>query len=213
MMRGGQMICAARLALAAGCALALSGCGGGFGLLDYSVTPARTAATAQPLPQGTPAGPAQTPESQGVADCPHVEVLEGTSAVRVGGEANSSVRYQYSLGDVSRECSVVAGQLAIRVGVAGRVLLGPAGAPGSFQVPLRIVIRRESDRKPAASQFFRVATNVPAGDTQANFTQISGQFLVPYTGPAADEDYAVMVGFDSSGGKAAPAARKHRRRR
>ena len=201
--------------MAASCALALSGCGGGIGigLLDYSVTPAKTAATAQPLPQGTPAGPARTPESLGVADCPHVEVLEGTSAVRVGGEASSSVRYQYSLGDVSRECSVVAGQLAIRVGVAGRVLLGPAGAPGAFQVPLRIVIRRESDQKPAASQFYRVAATVPAGDTQVNFTQISGQFLVPYTGPAADEDYAVLVGFDASGGKAAPEGRRQRRRR
>ena len=203
---------AARLALAAASALALAGCGGGLGigLLDYGAAPARTAAAAQPT-QG-PALPPRTPESAGVQDCPQVEVLEGTSAVRVGGEANSSVRYQYSLGDISRECSVVNGQLAIRVGVVGRVLLGPAGSPGAFQVPLRIAVRREGEQKPSASQFFRVAANVPAGDTQTSFTQISDQLLVPYTGPDANEDYKVVVGFDS-GGKVAPAARRRQRRR
>ena len=192
-------------------ALALSGCGGGIGVLDYGSSAVKTVGAALPFQAQPRPVPVAAPGSEEIADCPHVEVLEGTSAVRVGGEANSSVRYQYSLGNVARECSLVNGQIAIKVGVEGRVLLGPAGAPGSFQVPLRIVVRRESDQKPAASLTYRIAANIPAGDTQATFTQVSEALLVPYTRPEADSDYTVLVGFDTGGRAAERPARRRRR--
>lgn len=186
-----------RLGVAGAAALALSGCGGGIGILDYGSS--AVAKVGSSLPFQAKPQPARTlsPAEAGVSDCPQVEVLEGTSAVRVGGEANASVRYQYSLGNVARECSVVGGQLAIKVGVDGRVLLGPAGAPGVFNAALRIAVRRDSDQKPLSSSVYRIAANIPAGETQATFTQVSDQILVPYTGPAAAEDYTVLVGFDN----------------
>ena len=146
-------------------------------------------------------------------DCPHVEVLEGTSALRVGGEGNAGVRYQYSMGELARECTVSGSQLSIKVGVQGRVLIGPAGAPGTFSVPVRIVIRSEKDQKIVASKFYRVSATIPAGDTQTDFTLVAEPLTVPLLRPEADEDYTVLVGFDQSGGKATTPVRKRKRKR
>jgi hypothetical protein len=144
-------------------------------------------------------------------DCPEVEVLGGAAAMRVGGQDNASVRYQYSMGDVARECQVENGQINIKVGVEGRVLLGPAGGPGSFQVPLRIAIRREADQKPALSKVYRIAAAISAGESQTTFNMVSDTFQVPYLRPRADDDYTIVVGFDDRA--EAPAAHRQKRRR
>ena len=198
----------AGLALAGALALSLAGCGTsldptssvGGSLLAFN-TP-----NAPPIPAAAAAAPDNV-------DCPHIEVLEGASALRIGGEGNGGVRYQYSLGDLARECTVVGKQISIKVGVQGHVLLGPAGAPGTFSVPVRIVVRSEKDQKPAASKFYRSPATIPAGETQTDFTVISEPLLVPLTRWEANEDYTILVGFDQAGGGAVhPAARRKNRR-
>src|SRR5476649_1536203 len=37
-------------------------------------------------------------------DCPGVEVQDGTAALRVGGQSNESVRYQFDITETAREC-------------------------------------------------------------------------------------------------------------
>jgi hypothetical protein len=144
-------------------------------------------------------------------DCPEVEVLGGGAAMRVGGQDNAGVHYQYSMGEVARECLVDNGQINIKVGVEGRVLLGPAGGPGSFQVPVRIAIRREADQKAAISKVYRIAAAIPAGDTQTTFNMVSDTFQVPYLRPRADDDYTIVVGFDEKADVAEPKRKKQRR--
>ena len=193
--------------------LALASCASNPGSLEPSDKPvgstlASLLAFNSPTPPPLPADQKKPAE----IDCPRVEVIEGTSAIRNGGQANEQVRYQYSISGVARECSVAGNQIAIKVGVEGRVLIGPAGQPGSFSVPVRIVVRRESDKKAAASKFYRVAANVPAGDTQASFSVVSEVLLVPFTRPEADEDYTVLVGLDASGSALEKPVRKRRGR-
>jgi hypothetical protein len=162
---------------------------------------------------GTTAPPPPPDRSKEVVklDCPEVEVLGGAAAMRVGGQENASVRYQYSMGDVARECQVENGQINIKVGVEGRVLLGPAGGPGSFQVPVRIAIRREADQKPAMSKVYRIDAAIAPGESQTTFNMVSDTFQVPYLRPRADDDYTIVVGFDDKA--EAPAARRQKRRR
>ena len=50
------------------------------------------------------------------------------------------LRYQLSFGQTARECSVQGETLNIKVGVQGRVILGPLGAPGPVDVPLRYAV-------------------------------------------------------------------------
>jgi hypothetical protein len=147
--------------------------------------------------------------------CPQIEVQDGTSSVRVfngADQSSANLRYQFSLDNVARDCQLANGQLAIKVGVAGRVLAGPAGAPSSFTVPVRVVIRRESDQQPAVSQLYRVAATIPSGQSATDFTVVSDPLSVPYVHEDADDDYTVLVGFDqgSAATEKAPAKRRKR---
>src|SRR3954467_10880858 len=82
---------------------------------------------------GTTVPPSQAPELE-AAYCPPVGVAEGGAALQaLGGQGGNaaSIRTQMSLGRLARECARRRdGSLSVRGGSGGRVLLGPAGAPG-----------------------------------------------------------------------------------
>ena len=142
-------------------------------------------------------------------DCPQIEVQDGTAAVRVGGQTNDSVRYQFDIVNTARECHVQGNQFSVKVGVAGHLLIGPAGTPGAYSAPLRIVVRRDSDQKPEISKLYKIDANT-AG-TQAPFQFVSEPLMLPYEHKWADQDYTILVGFDTGHGDEAPKAhhKKH----
>ena len=68
-------------------------------------------------------------------NCPPVDIAEGGESVRVGGADNESVRYQFNIGDTARECDPAGpGQAALKIGVTGDVVIGPAGSAGTYSV-------------------------------------------------------------------------------
>jgi hypothetical protein len=142
--------------------------------------------------------------------CPEISILDGTSADRIytpGDEqSNATVRYQFSIDDVARDCQVSGGQVAMKVGVAGRVLLGPAGSPGAYPAPIRVAIVNVSDGSLVVSKLYQVPSSVADGQTEAPFTLVTDPLSVPLTGNFK-EDYRIKVGFDSAGnGKKQPQA-------
>ncbi|MDB5571522.1 MAG: hypothetical protein JWN93_2705 [Hyphomicrobiales bacterium] len=143
--------------------------------------------------------------------CPYVDVKEGGAAHRVyaGGQSSANVRYQFSLGDIARECRVVGNQLVLKVGVEGKVLLGPAGSPSSFTVPVTVSVRRDGEEKMLASRTYNVPASVPQGASNSTFSVISEDIAVPFVSEAANEDYEVFVGLN--GAQAEP--RRDRRKR
>ena len=162
------------------------------------------------FPDSTP-----LPTTEAAVDCPTVEVQDGTASVRVykvGSQSNTDVRYGFSLGDVARECSKIGDKLQLKVGVEGRVLIGPAGSPGTFSVPVRIAVRNDATQQVISSQLSRVTATVEPGNTQAAFTYVTEPFAVPFI-PHPDEDYAILVGFDSAAKDASDAAAPKRRKR
>ena len=196
-------------------ALLLSGCGGASAIdPDEGVGSRITRAIAfNGIPPPQP--PAVSDPAALRLVCPDVEVLDGTASLRfyAGGQGGENVRYQYSLGEIARECGVSGNQVALKVGVEGRVLLGPSGSPGSFSVPVRISVRREKDGQIAASKSYRVSANVPAGGTQGAFQVISEPLLVPLTREDTSADYTIIVGFENApGGKLEGAPARPRRR-
>lgn len=206
------------VAAALSCCGGLAGCGGTTGF----EAPRETTSTLSSL--GTKLGnlvafntlfpdSAPLPSTEATVSCPIIEVQDGTASARFyrgGGQANGDVRYAFSLGDVARECSIVGGQLQLKVGVEGRVLVGPAGTPGAFSVPLRIAVRNDNTQQAVSSQLARVGATVAPNETQAGFTYVTEPFTVP-TVPHPDEDYTILVGFDASGKSAdAPPAGKRK---
>jgi hypothetical protein len=145
-------------------------------------------------------------------DCPEVEVQDGTAGLRVGGDTNDSVRYQFDIGNTARECHIVGKQFSIKVGVAGHLLIGPAGKPGAYSAQLRIAVRRESDKTAVFSQLYKVSADTGASD-QAPYQVVSEPIMLPLTHQQESDDYTVLVGFDNGvaakGGKPGKAGKAH----
>ena len=135
-------------------------------------------------------------------ECPPISVAANGAALRVGGE---TVRVQYSMGDIARECQNIQrdGSFALKIGVEGRVLLGAAGSPGRYDVPVHFTVK--SGERVVASRAQRQAVVVPATG-QASFQMIEQGIQVP----AGLRDIEIEVGFGAgpAGGGGRRAARR-----
>jgi hypothetical protein len=142
-------------------------------------------------------------------DCPNIDVFEGGATSRVGGPANSDVRYQFDIADIARECDPQGNQFALKIGVAGRLLIGPAGSPGNYSTSLRVQVKRDIDNKVLYDKSVRVAADT-AGADRTSFRMVLDPIVLPLTRARLDLDYSVYVGL--GGGGAAPAKAGHHRR-
>jgi hypothetical protein len=186
--------------LAAPVVLGLAGCGGHLGTFD---TPQTQGGGSQVLAMLLGFKSNDAPAAPGTQVrhifCPEVVVLEGTAASQTYAgtpPSSANLRYQYALDDTARECTLEGDQLAIKIGIAGKVLLGPAGSPGSFSVPVRMAVLREHDNQPIVSKLYSAAVTVAAGETRADFTVVSEPLRVPFIQDHAEDDYTIRVGID-----------------
>jgi hypothetical protein len=142
-------------------------------------------------------------------DCPGVEVRNGAATLSIaaaGVEAGPmTTRYQVTIGDTARECAPLGGVMTMKIGVQGRVLLGPAGAPGQVDIPLRIAVVQEGvNPKTIVSKFYRLPVQVPPGQTSVPYTQVEQDLTFPMPPPAVLDAYVVYVGFDPNSAPARP---------
>ncbi len=147
--------------------------------------------------------------------CPEITVLDGTGAQRVMANAaagNAGLRHQFSITEVARECQLSGARMVVKVGVEGRVLLGPAGTPGTFGVPVRVAIVDRMSEKPFLSRLFKVAATIPAGQSTTDYSLVADSLVVPFAAGRTAQDYSIKIGIDSAGGGdvAAKPARHHK---
>jgi hypothetical protein len=189
-----------RAAALIGAALLLLGCSFGTGSNDPAATSSGNRLTN--LFSSSPANPAGNPDFNPF-DCPPIEIRTGAGTLTVGNTPQTSatdVRYQLSFGQLARQCSAVGSNLTIKVGVQGRVILGPAGAPGTIDVPLRYAIVSEgAEPRTVLTKFKRLAVNVPPDQSNIPFSDIDDGLSVPIPPPSELATYVVYVGFDSMG--------------
>jgi hypothetical protein len=151
--------------------------------------------------------------SAGTADlsCPSVEYRQGAATWSVKGPSSDalSLRHQASFMQTARECIVTGDSMTIKVGVQGRVVLGPAGSPGTISVPLRYALVREGlHPKTLWTRLFMVPVSVPSGELNVPWFHVEEEMTVPRPSPQDLEGYVVYVGFDPDGGGSRPAAAK-----
>lgn len=199
------------------CVLALGGCttlagsdgsgpfGGLFGggaspasAVDAPAPAASGEASARVLQAQVPSAqaPQPAPDVLQEAPCPRVEVIPGRAASRsyAGGRtgSNQALRHQISIAEVARECFAEPdGTNRIRVGVQGRVLIGPQGSAGRFEAPLRIVVRTPS--RTFENRVHRVSATVAPGQTQADFVHIEEDLRIPLS---VGRNFLIEVGID-----------------
>jgi hypothetical protein len=143
-------------------------------------------------------------------ECPVVEVEDGAATSRFGGPENSAVRYQFDVVDTARECEPQGNQFSLKVGVSGRLLIGPAGSPGPYSTVVKVLVRREVDEKTVFEKTYRVEANT-AGGVQAPFHVVTEPILLPLTRADLNSDYSIFVGFDNGHNVAMERPRQHRK--
>jgi len=163
---------------------------------------------------GSPAGdtqaananatPAQIAQGQANAlpaiatECPEIKVTPGAEALFNYGGARSgtsaTLHYQVELEKQTRNCVVSNGLITVKMGVVGRVLLGPAGTETSFNVPLRFTVDRNNTAVFSEKYIIPVSITPPA--QSAEFVKVVENVAIPYLG---GEDITIWVGFEGAG--------------
>ncbi len=147
---------------------------------------------------GTTVPPSRGPEPE-AAYCPTVDVPEGGAAMQtLGGRgegAAGSIRSQATLGQLARECAPQPdGTVRVKVGAEVRVLLGPGGVPGRFDVPITFQIRH--DDKTVTTRQQRMTVTVAPGEAQGFASTVEDGLVVP---AGMVQDYEIMAGIGKGG--------------
>ncbi|HVD74085.1 MAG TPA: hypothetical protein VNC81_10950 [Xanthobacteraceae bacterium] len=123
-------------------------------------------------------------------------------AAKTGQATAADLRYQLSFGQTARECLVQGGVMTIKVGVQGRVILGPMGSPGQVDVPLRYAVVREGAQpKTIATKFKRLPVTVGPDQTHVQFVDVEEGLTFPVPSRSEIDAYVIYVGFDEIGDK------------
>jgi hypothetical protein len=133
-------------------------------------------------------------------NCPPVTIRAGASTYLVGtpgkDAVGNDVRFQASITRTSRSCDLEDGQITAKIGIQGRVISGPAGAPETIEVPMRIaVVQGGVNEKTIATKAYRTTvTMTETGSTP--FTIIADDVVYPAPPPAIGDAYIFYIGFD-----------------
>ncbi|MEL6967780.1 MAG: hypothetical protein AAGM04_10405 [Pseudomonadota bacterium] len=128
--------------------------------------------------------------------CPAVRIRSGTESYRVlpdGAPKDdaSKVRYQATITKVARECAYVGNNLEIKVGARGRLITGPVGRPGQFQMPIRVAVTKGQDT--VYSKLHRPTASIADGNSNGSFSFVDDKVIIP--APTAT-NVRVYIGFD-----------------
>ena len=133
-------------------------------------------------------------------NCPPVNIRAGASTFAVaapGKEAvGNDVRFQATITKTARECIKAGSDITAHIGIQGRVIVGPAGAPASVEVPLRVaVVQGGVSEKVIATKAYR--TNVEVGEQDnVPFSLVVDDLVYPEPQGADGDKYIFYIGFD-----------------
>ncbi len=202
--RGDMMRNGTSMAALLGLALALGGCGGNlFGSSSLDLFGSSSKATSG---GDNVAGVGSDANATNI-ECPSVDVRTGAATLLIGSKPGGGepspleVRYQGSIIRTARECRVNAGVMTMKVGIEGRLITGPAGGPGTVEVPLRVAVVHEgTSPKAIVSKLARIPVTIAGAVDRTTFTHIDSDISFPLPQPLGNIDsYVVYVGFDPAG--------------
>jgi hypothetical protein len=97
---------------------------------------------------------------------------------------------------MARECQLYSDRVVVKYGFAGRVLLGPKGAPGTVTLPVSIRVAG-AQQNTLATDKMSVTTTVPP-DSPAGYFSMVREIAFPIVVGTRPEDYKVFVAFDQA---------------
>src|SRR5262245_53358643 len=186
----------------------LSGCSSPSGGIGSDTSPSFGSRFSSFFSSATPgvSQPASPTPSAPDIECPGVDIRTGASTMNIASKQSDAtagdLRYQLSFGQTARECTVQGGSMSIKVGVQGRVILGPLGGPGQVDVPLRYAVVREGPQpRTIVTKFKRIPVVVAPDQSHVQFVDIEEALTFPMPSGSEIDAYVVYVGFDEIGDK------------
>ncbi|MCF2525176.1 hypothetical protein [Bradyrhizobium sp. G127] len=207
---------AAVAALAVAASTALSGCGGGsmFGSSGGSSSGSSFGSRFSQLfgSKSQEASTASSPSTQATENsdltCPSVAIRFGASTLSVGlpgkPASGSDLRYQGTITRTARDCNLQGGQITARIGIVGRIIAGPAGAPPTVDVPMRVaVVEDGAPEKVITTKAIRTTVTMEGENTE--FSLVAEDITYPTPTETANDKYVFYIGFDPAALKPEPA--------
>jgi hypothetical protein len=151
-------------------------------------------------PQEQQAPPGDPEEPRVTSDCPQVTIRAGASTYAVAAPGKQAVgndvRFQATITKLARDCTRTGGDITARIGVQGRVIVGPSGAPPSIEVPLRVaVVQGGVGEKVIATKAYRTTVNI-GEEESVPFSFVADDLVYPAPSGAVADNYIFYVGFD-----------------
>jgi hypothetical protein len=151
--------------------------------------------------------PQPVTNAQPSVDCPYIDIRQGAATLTIpppppdGGNEAMSLKYQGIFVRAARDCTVTNGQMVMRVGIQGRLIVGPAGGPGQVEVPLRIAVLSAptAGSKLIVTKLIIIPVTVGPSDGNVDFTHIEEGLTFPLPSSSALDSYVVYIGFDPMG--------------
>jgi hypothetical protein len=133
-------------------------------------------------------------------DCPVVKIRAGASTYAVAPPGKepvaSELRYQATITRTARDCRRSSGQIIARIGVQGRIIAGPAGAPATVEIPLRVaVVQAGVNEKVISTKVYRTTVSM-SEDTGVPFSIVGEDLTYAMLPGLTSENYIFYIGFD-----------------
>jgi hypothetical protein len=141
-----------------------------------------------------------TPEGTEV-DCPVVKIRAGASTYGVAPPGKqpvaSELNYQATITRTARDCRRTSnGQIVARIGIQGRVIAGPAGAPETVEVPLRVaVVQAGVNERVITTKVYRTSVTM-ADSGNSPFSLVGEDLVYNMPGSLTSDSFVFYVGFD-----------------
>ncbi len=127
------------------------------------------------------------------AYCPKITLRSGTAFYNTyekGGEQDPDrIIYQAAATDVTRDCQINDGTLTLNVAMAGRVVPGPKGQPGTITMPIRVAVVRGDEV--LYSNLYKHDVNI--GSTATTFVFSDPNIVIEQ--PTA-RNIQIFIGYD-----------------
>lgn len=131
-------------------------------------------------------------------ECPEIKVRPGSEALFYYGNGKvgdpRSLNYQAVIEKQSRNCVVSNGLITVKMGVVGRLMLGPSGNQQSVNLPLRFAVER--DGTAVYSERYEIPVGITPPNQSEEFVKVVENVGIPYLG---GESIVIWVGFDTKG--------------
>jgi hypothetical protein len=157
-----------------------------------------------------PEQPAEAAPAEGETDvtCPPVSIRAGASTYAVAAPGKQAVgndlRVQATITRTARDCTKTGDQITARIGIQGRVIAGPAGAPSTVEIPLRVaVVQGGVLEKTIATKVYRTTVSM-SEDSNVPFALVAEDLVYPVPLGAAGDSYIFYIGFDPQALKPEP---------